>query len=243
MKRFPLVLYLILGSVGTTLAGFGLGGRWALPLLGAAVPYAVFLHFLLRKEPGRAFRWTLVWAVVQSLVLGVAIGIAPERAARVVFQGPAYAAEMLHWIRTGVGPEGDPSLFLPIHLRHFAGFCALSVVTFGAAALGLGTGLLNYMNYYVVTLIRESAHPGLAALIGWPPWAMFRVVGFVATGTALTSLALSLPGRMRRGEPVRVPWGLLGSGVALVVFDAVLKTVLAPTWREFLLRALLGTGI
>ncbi len=99
---------------------------------------------------------------------------------------------MFHWIRTGEGAEGSLQLFLPIHLREYALFSLLSLLTFGSAALILGTYLLNYMNFYVGQLVYQSSHPWLAALVGWPPWSMLRVVGYIATGLALTALALNL---------------------------------------------------
>lgn len=229
------------GAVLTTAVGFVLGVPWLLPLLGAAVPYPVFLLKVRAGEYGRAVGWVLGWAVVQSLAMVAAVLWFPERAAEVVLTGEEYAAEMLHWVRTGEGPEGSPRLFLPLHLRHLAGFAGLCVLSAGALGIALGTFLLNYMNYYVATLIAASASPGFAAVFGWPVWAVLRVAGFITLGAGLTRVALNLYARLRGGHSTfPVPRRVIGVGLALVVADAVLKATLAPAWRSILLRALEG---
>jgi hypothetical protein len=239
MSSLRVLLLLLAGSVITTGLGFAAGNRWLLPVLGAAVPYILYLRRIRQGRPGSAWAWVLAWALIQSGVVIAATLLLPERAGEVILRGPAYAQEMLHWVRTGEGPEGSPRLYLPVHLKHYLAFAILSVLTAGAGALVLGTALLNYMNYYVAELVRASANPALAALFGWPIWAVLRVVGFVATGTALTVLSLSLVQRLRgRISPVRIPTRILGWGVFLVLLDAVLKAVLASPWRRILLEAL-----
>ncbi len=159
-----------------------------------------------RKRYASAVGWVLLWALFQSVAVSLAVAWAPERAAQVVHSGPKYSEEMLNWVRTGEGAEGSPRLFLPIHLRHYAGLCVLSVVTAGSAALVLGTWLLNYMSYYVADLVRASADPVTATLLGWPVWSVIRVAGFVVTGAALTGFSLSLYNRLRkRTRAVKFP--------------------------------------
>jgi hypothetical protein len=150
---------------------------------------------------------------------------------------------MLTWVRTGAGPEGSPRLFLPVHVRHYLGFCALSLLTVGYAGLALGTVLLNYMNYYVAELIRVSTEPVGSAAFGWPVWAVLRVVGFTASGTAMAALGLAGWRRARgwgRRSGLLFPGRLLALGFGLVVADAALKAFLAPAWRRLLLRFLDG---
>jgi hypothetical protein len=232
--------------VGGTLAADALGfvlGRWFLVLLGALVPYLVFLPRVRQGRFAGAWGWTLAWAFLQSVVMVTAVLLFPERASEAVMRGPAYAREMLAWVRTGVGPEGSPRLFLPIHIRHYLGFCVLSVITVGYAGLALGTWLLDYMNYYVAELIRASAQPWGAAVFGWPVWAVLRVAGFTATGTAMAALGLSwlrrTRGRGRRDAPL-FPRALLAAGFGLVVADAVIKAFLAAAWHRMLLGFLTG---
>ncbi len=257
LSRPLLAALLALGAAASTAVGFLAGQAWLLPLLGAAVPYPVFLHRVRRGAFAAAVGWVLLWTLFQSLAMGSAVTLFPERAARVVHRGQPYAEEMVHWVQTGEGPEGSPRLYLPIHVRHYLGFCVLSVLTAGAGSLVLGTWLLNYMNYYVAVLTALSADRWTAALLGWPVWAEIRVVGFVVTGAALAALGLILYRRLlRRGgtrpgvrgagngadrEALRFPVRVFLLGLGLVVLDAVLKAVLAPVWQPILLRAL-GSG-
>ena len=236
-RRLGTGLWLAIGPQAATAIGFGLGQPWLLPILGAAVSYPVFLDRVRRGAFAAAFGWMLFWTVFQSLSVGVGMQVAPERAARSVHRGPSYAAEMLHWARTGEGAESDPSRFLPVHARHLAGFAVLTVVTAGAGGLILGTWLLDYMNYYVGSLTRASDQPLAAALLGWHPWAVLRVIGFIAIAVALAPLGLALLARLRRRPPPPGPLvarRFLALGLALVAADAVLKTVLAPTWQGIL---------
>ncbi|MDJ0708544.1 MAG: hypothetical protein QNJ46_35200 [Leptolyngbyaceae cyanobacterium MO_188.B28] len=188
-----------------------------------------------------ALQRVLLWALFQSLAIGACVAIAPERGSEVILRGAAYTTEMLHWIRTGQGAEGSLPLFLPLHLKQYSIFCSLSLVTLGSAALLLGTYLLNYMNFYVVQLVQLSANPWLASFVGWPPWSLLRLVGFIATGAALTALGFTLLAKMR-GRLPRYPFParLFYTGLGLVVADIVVKALLAPTWRRLLKVALLG---
>jgi hypothetical protein len=248
---FRTALALAAGALASTALGFLLGWAWLFPVLGAAVPYPLFIRRVAAARYRAAVGWVLLWTVFQSLSVGGGVLLFPERAAVTVHRGPPYAREMIHWVRTGEGEEGSPRLYLPIHLRHYAAFCVLSVLTAGAASLVLGTWLLNYMNYYVASLVRASVDHTTAALLGWPLWAEIRVVGYVITGAALAALGLSLFRRwVGRGRPpgngrdretrVRFPVRVFLLGLGLVVLDAVLKAVLAPFWQPVLLKALLG---
>jgi hypothetical protein len=119
------------------------------------------------------------------------------------------------------------------------GFCVLSVLSVGFLGLVLGTLLLNYMNFYVAELVRMSVEPGWALAFGWPVWAVLRVLGFVASGTALAALGLAGWRRLRGGlEGPRFPARVMLVGFALVVADAILKALLAPGWRSILIRSL-----
>ena len=235
------VLFLLVGAAASTAIGFLLGLPWLLPILGAAVPYAVFFPCVRAGRYRAALGWVLLWAVFQSLAVGMGTGIAPEAAREAVFRGPPYAAEMLHWVRTGEGPEGSPRLFLPIHARHFAAFCVLSLVSLGGLGLVLGTILLNYMNFYVAELIRISTDPILALAMGWPIWAILRVAGFVAVGVGTAALGMRFLARLRhRPEALPSPTRVLLLGVVLVLTDIVLKATLAPFWQGILKHALTG---
>ena len=240
MKGLRLGLLLAAGSVATTALGFLLNLPWLLPVLGAAVPYGVFFTRVRAGRYGNAWAWVILWAVFQSVAVGTAVTLFPERGSTVVLRGPEYAQEMLHWVETGEGPEGSPRLYLPIHLRHYLGFLVLSLLTLGSAGLVLGTLLLNYMNYYVAELVQAAADPWTAALFGWPLWAALRVLGFVASGVAMAAWGFTILRKVRGGSRLPSPRRVFLAGLGLVVADAVLKALLAPWWQRVLFRAVEG---
>jgi hypothetical protein len=95
--------------------------------------------------------------------------------------------------------------------------------------------LMNYMGHYVGTLAETSAHPALTMLLAWHPWAVVRVISFVAIGVVLSAPLQS------RIAKFHIDWNaarrlLLWAGAGLVV-DVLLKTLLAPTWQRLLLRS------
>ena len=235
-------MLLAIGTVLTTIASLSFAIPKLMPLLGAGVIYPLYLLLVSRRCYNRAMVWVLWWAICQSFAVAGATVLAPERAGEVVLHGAVYTENMFHWIRTGEGAEGSLQLFLPVHLREYALFSALSLVTFGSAALILGTYLLNYMNFYVGQLVYESSHPWLAAVVGWPPWSMLRVVGYIATGLALTALALNLGHYFSRRFPqLHFPRQYFLMGLGLLLGDLLVKATLAPIWQQLLQMALIGT--
>jgi len=85
------------------------------------------------------------------------------------------------------------------------------------------------------TLAGRAPDRRAAYLIGWPIWAIVRVVGFMATGTALAHLFYGKIWRRGTWNGIAFRrWILVGVG--LVILDAVLKATLAETWRGFLSR-------
>ncbi|MDJ0679079.1 MAG: hypothetical protein QNJ18_04365 [Xenococcaceae cyanobacterium MO_167.B52] len=254
-------MLLAIGTVLTTGTSFSLSMPKLMPFLGAAVIYPLYLLLIARRCYNQAMLWVLWWAICQSLAVAGATVLAPERATEVVLNGAIYTEDMFHWIRTGEGSEGSLQLFLPLHLREYALFSLLSLVTLGSAALILGTYLLNYMNFYVGQLVYQSSNPWLAALVGWPPWSILRVVGYIATGLALTALALNLghyfsrkfpqldevqagewfsPGLSRRST-LKFPHQYFLVGLGFLLGDLLVKATLAPIWQQLLQIALIGT--
>jgi hypothetical protein len=229
------VLILALGCAAATIVGFVIGSRWALPALGALAAFPFWASELIAGRPSRAVTLMLVWALFLSAATGAATAIAPARAADVIWMGPSYAEEMLHWVRTGVGPEGDPSLYLPQHGLHFLVFNAACLVSTGLAGLYMGAALLNYMNYYVVLLAMEASRPAAALALGWPPWAVIRVVGFILAAAPLSAVLLCRLRDCSSRQKYRY-WKYYRWGLILVVADAALKAFLAPYWRLLLLK-------
>ena len=114
--------------------------------------------------------------------------------------------------------------------------------------------LVGYMSFYVGCLAGAGGSPVTALFLGWPPWAILRVVAFVILGIALSDPLLDIFRRRLRGRAGRSsgasgawllatavrPWRswYLAAGILLGA-DAGLKYLLAPTWAG-LLRPCLG---
>jgi len=212
-----------------------------LPVVPVAVYYARAIR---RGAPGTAAALALAWAIAITLSTVAAASRSPEQAGRAIWNASAYRDEMLRWIATGVGAEGNIRLFLPRVLVEYALVLALSSVTLGAAALLLGGILLGYMNGYVGWVIAHADPkvPALqAAFTAWPPWPMARVISFVLGATA--AAAWGYRRFFRRGAEVRGRSirRLFFASAILLVLDVGLKWWLAPEWR-LLLKGLLGAS-
>ena len=155
----------------------------------------------------------LVWALTLGVVSTVmaASGWSRRHDGGDLFLRASYRDEMIHWVRTGVGPESMPSVFLPRHAAHAAVFAAASAVTGGVLSMPMGAALMNQMGEYVGAMAATSAHPVASALLGWHPWAIVRITGFVIIGVVLSGVLLSrvwrVPYSLSRGAPMaRARW-------------------------------------
>jgi hypothetical protein len=236
LRGWRAVLLLFAAAFAGTLFAFA-PVIWLLPAAQTLLAWPVLWLELRAGRPGAGARLMLVWACMSSLCM-IAFTVAfPHPAELAVFRGIAYREEMFTWIRTNVGAEGTPSQFVPQHFLHYALTLALSTVTAGLGGLLLGTLLLNYMNFYVGSLILHGTRPVLGALFGWPIWSMVRVAGFVLGACAMAHLGLA------RGIHAS-PWNgrewrrLLLWSVAFFLADMAIKAALAPYWRKILMRAL-----
>lgn len=207
------------------------------------IPLAwVFARAIARQKPASAAWISLAWAVVLSGSTIAAAAWSPDAAMRSLWHARAYRDEMLLWIATGAGPEGDIARFLPRVLVEYALVLGLSALTVGAGGLLLGSLLLGYMNGYVGWVVANAdpnVSPIAAALLAWPPWSIARVASFVAAGTAAASWGHALLYDRKRSRPNVLP--LLIASLALLLVDVLLKWGFAPTWRG-LLRGLLGAS-
>jgi hypothetical protein len=224
---------------------------WALlplryPILFAVLP-VLPLAWVYRRAIAEGAAWRAVllaaaWAVPLSVSTIAAAAWSPDAGLRGVWHAVAFRDEMVRWIATGAGAEGDIRLFLPRVLIEYVLVLVLSAVSAGALALFLGGLLLGYMNVYVgwvVANVDPATFPAAAALVAWPPWSVSRVVSFVLAGTA--GALWGYPRLYARGS-ARVPVGrLLAASVAFLCLDIFLKWWLAPIWRDWL-RALLGAS-
>ena len=211
--------------------GAGVGNRFLLPILATVAVYPTLVSLVLRGRAGAAALATILWSVSLSISLIMLTTHDPVAAGHLVINGPEYRDEMFEFVRNGIGTEGDPSRFIPQHLIHLAAFIALSVLSAGLLGILLGAILLGYMSFYVGALA-AAGEPLLAFSMGWPPWAIMRVVAYILIGVALSRPLLSL--LVRRPIPLlrRRRW-YLSAGV-LLAGDIVLKAALAPLWGQLL---------
>jgi len=235
--RNDLAILLVASLVSYPL-GLALGQPWLLPILNALPAYIVLVHRLRKGERGGAVRAMLWWAAALALVGTIAFVWWPAPVGPVVLNGPEYKQEMFTWIRTGVGREGSPRLFLPQHLLHLAVFVAIGLASASAGAILMGALLMNQMSYYVASLARAGVPAWAVTLIGWQPWAIARVAAFATLGVLLAEPLLlrlfpAAREKLRIGRAAYVMAAMSG-----ILADWFLKALLAPLWGHWL-KALL----
>ncbi len=189
---------------------------------------------LRRGDLTRAVVRMFVWALTMGVCATLFSYARPARTDVLFLRGAAYRAEMFTWVLTGVGAESTPSLFIPQQLGHAALFSVLALASGSALAMPMGAVLMNYMGHYVGALAAASARPGLTMVLAWVPWAVIRVVSFVAIGVVLSapllSRLLAFSFDWRAGRRV-LAWAAAG-----LLADIVLKALLAPWWHRVLLH-------
>jgi hypothetical protein len=225
--------------MAATLFSYALGWAVGIPILVptlntiASFPFMVLA--LKRGDVRLAVGRMLLWALAMAVTATVMSWARPEQTGLLFLRAQAYRAEMFNWVLTGTGPESTPSQFIPQQIGHAAMFAGLALATGGVLAMPMGAVLMNYMGHYVGTLAETSAHPSLTILLAWHPWAVIRVISFVAIGVVLSAPLLS------RIATFRVDWTmarrlLVYAGAGLVL-DVLLKTLLASIWQRLLLRS------
>lgn len=214
--------------------GWAIGQPWLVPVLNAAVPWWMMVRELRLGRTGRAITIMLVWAGTMAVVSTALAGLGWSRThdGEDLFLRAAYRDEMIAWVRTGIGPESTPSVFVPRHLAYAAVFGAASIATGGALSMPMGAVLMNQMGEYVGAMAAGSAAPAASVILGWHPWAVVRIAGFVIIGVVLSGVLLS--------RVMKFPFSLAGErrwlaiGARLLVVDLILKWMLAPAWGQAL---------
>jgi len=229
LKRAP--VYLVLVTPVSVALGLFLP-RICLPLLNALLIFPVFLKFVRDQDRFRNILYMLSWALLLSVCVITATLYFPGSVQEKIINGGAYQEEMFQWVRSGVGPEGDIHLFLPLHLRHYGLFLLLSAVSGGFISLFMGAILLNYMNFYVGMLYARTVDPATVFLFGWPPWALLRVAGFIIAAVILAELAGSKLFGYARDKKAFIRY--LGISLLFILLDITLKFFLAPLWQKAL---------
>jgi len=237
------LVFLVVTAPLAVWIGIRIGQPGLFPFLTALPAILVFLDRINAGRLGSALGLMLAWATALSVAVILNTRWDPAGTEAVIWNGAAYRDEMLAWIRTGVGAESSPRLFLPQHALHYGVFLVLSALTGGVAGLVLGAVLVHYMSFYVGALFLNDAgaNDGLRlSLMGWPIWSIVRVVGFIAGGVAMAWLFTTVIRRLK-DKPARWPGPAshyLSLSLALVILDALLKALLAHHWQVTLLRAL-----
>jgi len=219
--------------VALTLLSYPLGlllaHPWLLPALNTLPAYILMVERLRAGDRRGAVTGVLAWAAALALFGTVSFALWPSPPESVVMNGRAYREEMFRWICSGVGREGSARLFLPEHLLHLALFVGLCLASASALGILMGAVLMNYMSFYVSSLLRAGVPATTVVLLGWQPWALCRVAAFCILGVVLAEPLLR---RLRPYAGARFadgwPW-LLAAGVGILA-DWLLKAFLAPTW-------------
>jgi hypothetical protein len=232
-----LFAYIAVGVSLSIIIGIMMPGKLALPVLQVAIGYPVMASLLARGLRRRAVFAMLWWALCLGVVMVTTVVNAPERCTSAIFHGPEYVDEMFRWIRTGIGAEGTPSLFIPQHLLHLGIFVVLSLCTASLVSLLMGAVLMNYMSFYVGSLIVASRDFWLSVMMGWHPWSILRVAAFVILGVILAEPLIC--------RIARRPYSKTGAhvylwiAIALLLGDIAMKAALAPWWGATLRRLVL----
>ncbi len=223
------------GTALSYLIGFAIGLPLLVPFLNVAPAFPFMIASLRRGRVGEAVWRMLVWAAALAVCATLLSYFDTSEAGRMFIRGEAYRREMFEFVRTGAGREGDIRQFLPQHLAHAAVFCVLAIATGAILAMPLGAMLMNYMAYYVGALAAASAHPWLAMLVAWVPWAVVRIASFVTLGVVLAGPVLARALRFPYRVADHRAW-LAAAAIGLTL-DILLKWLAAPPWRSLILSA------
>jgi hypothetical protein len=227
----------VIATVLSYALGWLMGLPWLLPFLNAAWPWWTMARELRAGRTGRAIAVMLVWALTMAVVSTsmAAFGWSHSGTGGDLFLRSEYRDEMIAWVKTGVGPESTPSVFVPRHLAYAAVFAATAIATGGALAMPMGAVLMNQMGEYVGAMAAQSASPAVSVLLGWHVWAVVRIAGFVMIGVVLSGVVLSRV--MSFPFSLRSERRWLVIGARLLVVDLALKWMLAPAWSRVLKAA------
>jgi hypothetical protein len=223
------------GTALSYAAAVAVGVPALVPFFNIVPAFPFMIASLRRGRVGEAVWRMLIWAAALAVCATVLSYLDTAGAGRLFMHGETYRREMFAYLATGQGAEGDPRLFVPVHLAHAAVFSVLAIATGATLAMPLGAALMNYMAYYAGALGAASAQPWQAMLLAWVPWALIRIAAFVALGVVLGGPVLARLFGFEFQLRAQRRWiALAGAGLAA---DIALKWALAPAWREMIRTA------
>lgn len=205
------------------------------PLIIAFPPWIVLMIHLKRGRLWDGILDMFLWAIWESLIMIIMCYLYPGHTEKLIWHASLYWGTMSHWIATGIGPEGEPGVFIWIHLKHLVAV-AVGAIILGLPALVLGVLQLNYMNFYVAQCMVLSDNALLTLPIAWHFWSVVRVMGFITISSSL--FQMTLKGFKAPARWSVVWWGVI-IGIILVAADMVLKAVYAEDIR-IILKMLTG---
>ena len=234
-------IVIVLCSITVTFIGLIIGSL-ALPLLQVIVIIPFFLKNVWKWRLWRASGLVLLWSLLLTVSVAAAsysIGCSIDHVSRII-KGQSYLSEMIHWIETGEGPEGDPSLFIVPKIIEIGLFSIVTFLTIGIGGLFMGAILLNYMNLYYGTVIYMANGDPNAILFGWPIYAIIRVIGYVFLGTYLSRLIMNIAERKPLNQLFTgTARRLLIYALILIILDFILKATIANTIYQPLLNSII----
>jgi len=232
--------FTVLNSLFWSGVGFFLGAYIHPILLTGFTSMSIYPFYLLQfkvQQYKRAAAYVLVWAITISITIALLTLVSPSLAEKAILSGTTYQEEMFQWIITGIGAEGDPSVFVPAHLINASVFALLSLATAGFLALFFGAYQMNYMNFYVGILLSRVTYPTLnnfilVSLLSWPVYAILRIFGFILIGVATTMPLASRVFKKKVDKKALVRFFFIG--LILVGLDIVVKVLVAHYYQKFL---------
>ena len=239
-KRVPIWLLMIVVTIIFTSLGL-LSGNYIHPffliIFSSAPIYPLYLSQFKVQQYGKAIKLTFVWAITISVIIILFTLGYSSLASKAVVLGSSYQEDMFNWIATGIGSEGTPSIFIPENLINATVFTTFSLASAGFLALLFGAYQMNYMNFYVGMLLSRVINPTpnnfvMVFLLSWPIYAIIRVVGFIFIGVATTIPLSSKIFNKDINSRIIIKFFLVGT--ILVGMDIVIKTLVAPFYRELL---------
>ena len=228
------MILVVLATSASYGVGALIGQPLLLPFLNAAPAWWLMVRDLRAGRVTNAIATMLIWAATMAAIATAwsALVVPKFLGDDQLFLRTEYRTEMIRWVQTGRGPESEPSTFIPRHLTSAAIFSGAAIATGGVLAMPMGAMLTNSMGDYVGSMAHLSAHPPASIVLGWHPWAVIRIIGFVMIGVVLSGPLL--------GRVLKFPFSLrdhtrwLRIGGGLLVLDIALKWALAPAWGRLL---------
>lgn len=213
-------------------------------LLLTAFPfYFAYAALIKNQEYSKALRLIFLWTFTIA-VYGIFLTVMlPDLATKAIFNSVSYKEEMFTWVETGVGAEGNPAQFIPIHITHFTIFLVTCLISMAMIGIIFGAYLMNYMDYYVGMLFLNVHTPSVTsyltiALLGWQIWAICRVVGYLFVGAAAAIPLTTYLFKQPLPKDVIKKYFLIG--LMFVTIDVILKASLAPIYQPILHSVIFG---